>query len=473
MTTNLQQEIEQALAASVRRPDYEAGMSKLARAPLTAAATKRRAVQFKLRAFMKDRVPVNIHRPDSVHLYHLVETDAQNLYEMLFFAEEVFDSITNRPIWIIKFSGGKDSTAVYCAAVEYLIRRPQLNIRLVVIRNETLMDAPQLIAQAELITEYGQALCDAHGIRHDVVITKPRMDDRYWVMTLGHGYPPFNRDFRPCTSAMKTKPSELVMVDVLESLGAEGAQMAVLMGVRTAESKDRAERYADSDGKGGKKFNKDACIRGEGECGQLTADGTAFSEDIAQKGVIDVYPILHARTCTVFDSITFVFADLNWPTGVLADIYGEEDTRFGCWMCSLVPRVRDIENLAQVPGNEWLDKLLAFRADYLAEALLDANRLHVVHEPGRLIKKGKNKGKERKAGTQKTGLTMAFRERWLSRLLDLDAEIRETTGYILIEEEEVNHIRHLWERERRTGKRGKAGRGLGHELNHKQTPKEA
>lgn len=449
------------LPKTVHRTTLEQEREAIAKIALP-TASKTRAVQFKLRTFMKDRIPVNLHRPESVHLYDLVDTEDPDLYAGFFHAEEVFDSITGRTIWIIKYSGGKDSTKVYCLAVEYLIRRPHLNIRLVVVRNDTLMDAPQLTAFADQVCEYAQALCDAHGIQHDVVITKPLMDDRYWVMVLGHGYPPFNRQFRPCTTRMKIMPSEAVMKQVLSELATDGGNMAVLMGVRRSESQERAERYAEDEGQGKpKKSRQDACVRGEGECGQVTVDGNAFSDDLAESGILDVYPILNVRTCKVWDSLAFIFAPLGWPTAALADIYGEEETRFGCWMCSLVGRVRDIENLAQVPGNEWLDDLLTYRADFLTEALMDENRLHVIHEEGRIVKAGKNKGKPRKGGKQKTGLRMHFRERKLAELLTITERVRQQTGYLLIEEDEVAYIRECWAKEKATGKRGKAGLGKG------------
>lgn len=497
-TVDWQRKIEKAMAASVRRPDFEGERKRLASSPLL-LEKRRRVVQFALRTFMKDRAPVEIKNLDGQHLWEMVDMDSP-LYPILFQAEEVFDGIASRPIWVDKYSGGKDSSFVKFLATEYLLRHPELNVRMVTIRNDTLMDAPQLTEFAEMVSAYAAETLASIGIRNDVIVTTPLMDDRFWVMILGHGYPPFNRDFRPCTTAMKIKPSEAIMRRILADLGTDGTKMAVLIGVRRAESQERADRYAEaaleiaeirlqrigpdtpapeaevlrseaetlrsavaraSAAKPKHKSTTDACIRGEGECGQLTVDGKGVSDTLAQKGVIDVYPILEAKTCKVWDGLVFVAAPAGWPTAELADIYGDEETRFGCWLCPLVPNVKDLEQLAQLPGNEWLEKLLTFRADFLWEAAKDANRLHITHGGGREVTKGRRKGAAREGGVMKTGLQMAFREMWLEKLVALRNEVLALSGYVLITDEEVAYIRFLWEREKATGKRGKAGKGLG------------
>lgn len=407
-------------------------------------------MQFTLRTFMQDRPAVNLNRPDSIHLADLPFEHDTQLRGVFQHAEDVFDSIAHRKVWVVKSSGGKDSSLTLALAVEYLLRRPEIRPQVYVIRNDTLMELPQLTDFAHRLVEYAHALCTERGIALHEIVTKPEMDDRYWVMALGHGYPPFNRQFRPCTTRMKITPSEAVMKRLLDDLGTDGNDMAVLLGVRRAESADRAERYKDAP-------SGDSCLRGEGECGSVTVDGLAFTADLQERGIVDVYPVLPATTGNVWDALFWLLPTLGWPTKELADIYGDEHTRFGCWKCPLVQRVRDVEMLLQTPGNEWLDNLLSFRADYLSEAQQDENRLHIVHAEERLTRTGR----VRKAGAQKTGLTPAFRERWLERLTTLDAEVNATTGYHLIEPEEVEYIRWLWERERLTGKRGKGGRGRG------------
>lgn len=399
------------------------------------------------RVFMQYRTPVEAN-PDGATLQELVLGDDEVMKSILRDAEWAFEQVKRKPVWAATLSGGKDSAATVCLAIEYLKRNPDVRPKLVILHADTLMEAPPMEEFARHLMATMAAECKAHGIERHIVTTEPPLEDDFWVLTLGHGYPPFNHGFRPCTTRLKTKPNANALVELVQTWTPAdqkpGDAIALLLGVRMDESDHRREGL------------KKVCNLTDGECGQILDAPEHIPGD-----VVTVAPIINAKTCKVWDLNMFILSELGWPTATLAEIYGDEVVRFGCWMCSLVERVKDVENLMQIEEHAWMEHLWRFRADYLREAAMDENRLFMSLEEKKATspnwKERKIDGKETKG--IKRGITLAFRRRWLDRLLELQA----TVGRQLIRPEAEQRIRELWEIEATTGKRGKSGRAAGKE----------
>ena len=69
-----------------------------------------------------------------------------------------------------------------------------------------------------------------------VKITRPRLEDSFWVNIVGRGYPVPNNVFRWCTDKMKVKPTARFITEQV----AEDGEAIVLIGTRKAESATRA-----------------------------------------------------------------------------------------------------------------------------------------------------------------------------------------------------------------------------------------
>lgn len=372
------------------------------------------------RQLMLSRATLPTGSTDGTHLWELAPPHHEPMFKLLAEVESALDSITHLPVWVVQYSGGKDSTAVLCLTVEYLLRHHDLRtrVKLLVTHNDTLMDAPPLEENARMVMAETKRRLEADGFGCEIRVTLPPLEDDFWVMCLGYGYPPFNQRFRPCTSRMKINPSKREMEAVCREAGGKenpGEIMALLLGVRTGESTARASRYGVS------------CNLQDGECGQI------LELDDALSGATGLAPIINAKTCTIWDAVQFLLPSIGYPTAPLAEIYGDEVVRFGCWMCPLVSRVRDVENLIQVAEWAWMDRLLTFRQDYLQEAKRNENRIF------------DERGKKR-------GLKLQFRQRWLDRLLALQEEV----GRQLVQPEAVMRIRELLALEQATGQRGKS-----------------
>lgn len=446
------------------------------------------SVQFTLaRALMQNRPSVEVNA-NATSLEEIVPEDDEQLRHIMADAEWAFDQIKDRPVWAATLSGGKDSTATVCLAIEYLKRHPEVRPRLVILHADTLMEAPPMEEFARsLMTDSMAEECRKHGINCEVRITVPPLEDDFWVMTLGYGYPPFNHSFRPCTTRMKTKPNAKALIEAVAEWSPNhqtpGDMIALLLGVRMDESDARREGL------------KKICDLTDGECGQILDAPEHIPGDI-----ITVAPIINAKTCKVWDLNMFILPALGWPVERLAEIYGDDVVRFGCWMCSLVTKVKDVENLMQVPEYAWMEHLWRYRHDYLAEAEKDENRLFMtladketqlerrreklreridkVNENVlRLVEREKDTAKVlarrdklqieldavimRKITTGekgvKRGVKLDFRRLWLGNLLALEVQV----GRQLIRPEATEFIYKLWEIEETTGRRGKSGRAAG------------
>lgn len=431
------------------------------------------AVQMTMaRALMQHRAPVQAN-PNGNTLPELVPEDDEALRSIMEDAEWAFEQVKNKPIWAATLSGGKDSAATVCLAIEYLKRHPEVRPKLLILHADTLMESPPMEEFARFLMGAMQEECQKHGIDCEVWIVTPPPADDFWTLTLGYGYPPFSNNFRPCTDRIKVKPQIAALESVARRYTPEGGQIgdvaALLLGVRMDESDARREGLSK------------VCNLQDGECGQIL--------DAPQHlpGVTTVAPIINARTCKVWDLNMFILPALGWPVERLAEIYGDDVVRFGCWMCPLVKRVRDVENLVQLPENAWMEHLLRFREDFLSEARNPANRMKTSTAPqmpraqakiaaldaatAHLKAEGKDAtdaekrlGRARKReeyllthDSTQTGTILPYRERQLSNLLTL----QETVGRQLIRPEVVEYIHLLWADEKATGRRGKSGRAKG------------
>ncbi len=231
-------------------------------------------------------------------------------------------------------------------------------------------------------------------------VVRPRLHERFWVCLLGKGYPPPHQLFRWCTRRLKIEPVE----DALRS-SIKPNKTVIITGVRFGESQNRDLSLHSS------------CKRG-GECGQ----GLWFQYSPRLKAAY-LAPIVDWQNCDVWDFLRFYAPSLGYPTAHLeGQIYNGRDTRFGCWMCTVVRQDKTMEKLTSLPEWAHLRPLLEFR-NRVKEltGLMESRVLRPDGKPGRL--------------------SLATRKKLLDELLSLQLSMKMN----LISEEEVALIHELWE----------------------------
>lgn len=322
------------------------------------------------------------------------------------------------PHWSIAYSGGKDSSATV-TLIHWLIQTGQINApeTLTVLYADTRQEMP-------VLNDVATALLDdlrADGIDAQTVL--PEMDDRFYVYVLGRGVPPPSNTFRWCTERIKLKP---MMAALQAKHDQHGQKFLQITGVRLGESAARDQRIAIS------------CTSNRGECGQgwfQNMGSAAISDTLA--------PIVHWRTCFVWDWLYFWYSDRFAQQhgyerghrfeyiGDIAAAYGDGDARTGCIGCMLASRDVALENtVSEMPQYR---PLLEIRP--VLERLKRAESRIRKATPERT-----KAGNYARNGQRMGPLTMDAREWGLERILD----IQQRAGVDLINAKEESRIRELW-----------------------------
>lgn len=313
----------------------------------------------------------------------------------------VLTSIVERGFdhWIITFSGGKDSTTALVLALETALKEKLPVQRVDVVYSDTLIEIPVVEQHAIRFLEFLARFERLRSLPLYFHVVYPVLENRFWVCLLGKGYPPPHHRFRWCTRRLKIEPAEARLRACIQP-----NRTAIVTGVRFGESSQRDRQLYTS------------CRRG-GECGQ----GVWFQHSTRLQAAY-LAPIAHWKECDVWDFLNFYAPALGYPTHLLErEVYNGRETRFGCWMCTVVRNDKAMERIVARPEWSHLRPLLEFRERviYLTSSA-ESRYCRSDGTPGRL--------------------SLETRKRLLTELLQL----QEALGMPLIEGEEVEFIKALW-----------------------------
>jgi DNA sulfur modification protein DndC len=246
--------------------------------------------------------------------------------------------------WSISFSGGKDSSATLAVVLHLieagLVKKPET---LTVIYADTGLELLPLNHTAMNI------LAEVKRRGYKTMIVRPELDKRFFVYMFGRGVPPPSNVFRWCTGTLKIKP----MMDALKLLREEtGEKFLSMIGVRIGESAVRDQRIAIACGK-------------DAECGQ------GYYQETTPASVADVMaPIIHWRTCHVWDLLQGFGPDHGLSTAPIASIYGqgteleEASARTGCTQCNLASQDIALKRVLRLPEWSYLAPLTRLKPLY-------------------------------------------------------------------------------------------------------------
>ncbi len=358
--------------------------------------------------------------------------------------DEIYDEIaqvyvSNTFPWVVGFSGGKDSTATLQLVWYALQRLPQerLTKHVYVVASDTLVEAPAIAQRIDTSLRHMNQAAQAAGLPLTAHKVTPEVDESFWVNLIGRGYPAPYARFRWCTERMKIKPTNRFVMEKVTEHG----EVVVVLGVRKLES-----------------FTREQVIN----LHKIT--GSRLSRHAMLPGAYVYTPIENFTLKDVWDYLDLVPNPWGVDNMQLRELYesaqGEcplvidtltpscGNTRFGCWVCTVVDRDRSMQAMAE-SGDEWMQPLLEFR-DFLASTQDPAHKpdqRSLVRRDGRVwIKEGKkliygpyafDEGKE-------------FRQELLRRLLRTQAMVRELgpdPEITLIQPEELHAIRRIWRSE--------------------------
>lgn len=294
--------------------------------------------------------------------------------ELISEIKEQFLEDDNRRPWIVAFSGGKDSTALLMLVWEAIAQLNQIEQKarqVYVICNNTLVENPRVLQFVNKQLDAIQQKSLELGMPFKVDQTTPQLENSFWVNLIGKGYPAPNNMFRWCTERLKISPTTQYIKDKISDYG----EAIILIGTRSDESSARATSI------------KKHTIKGERLRNHPLPNAKAYAP-IKDMTTDEVWTYLRMTRNPWTDDKNHELQTLyaNGSGGdcpIVMDIKTPScgNSRFGCWVCTVVKRDRSMEALVD-NGEEWMRPLITIR-DFLYKTI-DRDREDYVAEEYRM-----------------------------------------------------------------------------------------
>ena len=356
---------------------------------------------------------------------------------------EIYDEIRevyqsdNRP-WILGFSGGKDSTCmvqlVWHAISALPIEKRQK--RIYIISSDTLVESPKIVEQITSTLNSMEQAAKEQGLPISTNLVRPEIKDSFWVCLLGLGYPAPSNNFRWCTDRLKIRNADRFINDKVSEYG----EAIVVLGTRKDESGSRSQLMNLYEIKGSylSRHSKFA------QTYVYTPLRDFITEDVwnyllqnknpwggSNRDLLALYQNANAAECPLV-------VDSSTPSC--------GNSRFGCWVCTVVEKDKSMENLID-SGEDWMQPLLELRQE-LKETQDPEKKLEI-----REFKRRDGKVMFYTDGTEKITpgpYKMDFRKDFLKKLLEAQNSVRKNgpdPKMSLILEEEIHEIQRIWRME--------------------------
>ena len=343
----------------------------------------------------------------------------------------------NRP-WIIGFSGGKDSTCMtqlIWHAISDLPKEKRQK-KIYIISSDTLVESPKIVEQITKTLDIMELAAKKQGLPITTNLVRPEIKDSFWVCLLGLGYPAPSNNFRWCTDRLKIKNADRFINDKVSEYG----EAIVCLGTRKDESGSRAQLmnlYA----------IKGSYLSRHSKFAQTyvyTPLRDFITEDVwnyllqnknpwggNNRDLLALYQNADAAECPLV-------VDSSTPSC--------GNSRFGCWVCTVVEKDKSMENLID-SGEDWMQPLLELRQD-LKDTQDPEKKLEI-----RDFKRRTGQVTFHTDGTEKITpgpYKIEFRKDFLKKLLVAQNSVRKNgpdPKISLILEEELHEIQRIWRME--------------------------
>jgi DNA sulfur modification protein DndC len=343
----------------------------------------------------------------------------------------------NSSPWVVGYSGGKDSTAALQLVWYALTGIPETKRTkpVYVLASDTLVETPVIVNYIDQTLERINRASAEQNLPFRAHKVQPKLEDTFWVNMIGKGYPaPYTR-FRWCTDRLKVKPANTFILNCVAKYG----EVIVVLGVRKAESATRAQAMS---------LRR---ITGSVLRRHSTLPNAFVYAPIEDFSTEDVWSYLLNVPCPWGNQNRDLLALYRnaqageCPLVIDTTTPSCGNSRFGCWVCTVVHRDSTMEALID-GGEEWMEPLLELR-DFLASTQEPANKVkyrdykrrggQVSFKPDGSIARGPYR--------------LDTCKDILKRLLSAQREIAchpEGRSVTLIRREELQEIRRIWRNER-------------------------
>ena len=337
------------------------------------------------------------------------------------------------------YSGGKDSTATLQLVWSALskVSKKQRKKPVYVISTDTLVENPivALWVTKSLEKMSNEAECQSLPITSHRLT--PEISNTFWVNLIGRGYAAPRPKFRWCTERLKIMPSSKFISTVVQKHG----EAILVLGSRKAESAARAKVLT--------KFEKKRVRDKLSPNGNLP-NSTIYTplEDWTND---DVWMYLmqtpnpwgynNKDLLTMYQGAT---SGGECPLVVDTSTPSCGDSRFGCWVCTLVSQDKSMQAMIQNDEEkEWMLPLLELRNE------LDPPKDGIADRPLRDFRRMNGAVQLYNDRPIPGPYKQSARENWLRKVLMAQKHVRElgppeVQDLELISVKELEEIRRIW-----------------------------
>lgn len=259
--------------------------------------------------------------------------------------------------WVVGYSGGKDSTAVLQLVWTAVaaIPREQRRKPIYVISTDTLVENPIVALWVSKSLETMAAAAQDQDLPLTSHRLTPASENTFWVNLIGRGYPAPRPKFRWCTERLKIMPSTEFITSVVQRYG----EAILVLGTRKSESVARArtmDRY--------EKARERHRLSPNGSLANSyiytpiedwsNDDVWMYLMQIANPWGYDNKDLLTMYQGASSDGECPLVVDTGTPSC--------GDSRFGCWVCTMVEQDRSMAAMIQNDDEkQWMLPLLELR----------------------------------------------------------------------------------------------------------------
>jgi DNA sulfur modification protein DndC len=271
--------------------------------------------------------------------------------------------------WIVGYSGGKDSTASLQLVWNAIASLPPAKRKkeVHVISTDTLVENPVIAAWVENSLECINLAAQAQALPIQSHRLTPSLENRFWVNLIGKGYPAPRNKFRWCTSRLKISTSTQFIQDMSEAKG----EAILVLGQRKGESQAR-DKVMD----GYNKSSRDRLSRNSdpklSRVYVYLPVETWSSDDVWEYIITEPNPwgVDNQELFNIYRGAT---PDAECPIVVDKSTPSCGDSRFGCYVCTMVTEDKSMQAMIQNDEQkQWMQPILDFR-----NVNLDTNDRHL------------------------------------------------------------------------------------------------
>ena len=255
--------------------------------------------------------------------------------------------------WILGFSGGKDSTCMIQIIWSALEKLPEskLTKMIYIISSDTLVESPKIVESVTDTLEKMEHSAKKSLLPIETNLVRPVLSDTFWVCMIGKGYPAPSNTFRWCTDRLKIKSANKFIEDKVSEHG----EIVMCLGSRKAESSTRAQVINRHMIKGSHLSHHNMLPQAF-----IYAPLKDFTTD-------DVWNYLLQNNNNLWGGnnrdLLAMYQDANaaeCPLVVDTSTSSCGNSRFGCWVCTVVEHDRSMESMID-NGEDWMEPLLELR----------------------------------------------------------------------------------------------------------------